>query len=179
MQKTYLSAALLLVALILPVGDTGASATEPVQDVEVRGVVDRYAEAWNQHDTDALGALFAPDADFVNVTGQRWKGRHEIQANLAFLHATVPEGSSHVGLPANTYGALKAVTYRFESFDVRFIRNDIAIAHVTWTQFGDPRFTEPRHGIFSFAVVHERGHWLLDAAQNTVLAVPLPIKKSG
>jgi hypothetical protein len=36
---------------------------------DVRNVVAGFATAWNHHDLDAFGKLFAPDADFVNVAG--------------------------------------------------------------------------------------------------------------
>lgn len=181
MRQIHLSYSLTLalIVLMLPVGDSGPLAAESDQDSVVRSTVNGYAEAWNRHDADALGALFAPNADFVNVTGQWWKGRQQIQANLAFLYAMVPEGSAGVSLPANAYGAMKAVTYRFDHVDVRFIQNDVAIAHVTWTQFGDPRFSEARHGILSFTVTRQQGNWLVDAAQNTLLAAPTPVKNSN
>jgi uncharacterized protein (TIGR02246 family) len=180
MRKICLSFSLafLLIALIAPVENRSALAAENDQDAVVRNTVNGYAEAWNRHDMDALGALFASNGDFVNVTGDWWKGRQQIQANIAFLHATVPAGEASVTLPANTYGALKAVTYRFDRVDVRFIDTDVAVAHVTWTQFGDPRFSDPRHGILSFTVVRQNGHWFLDAGHNTTLAVPPPVKKS-
>jgi hypothetical protein len=172
------SLTLLLIALIAPVGNRDALAAENDQNAAVRNTVNRYAETWNRHDMDALGALFALDGDFVNVSGDWWKGRQQIQANIAFLHATVSADDASVTLPANTYGVLKAVTYRFDRVDVRFIDKDVAVAHVVWTQFGDPRFSEARHGILSFTVVRQKGHWFLDAGHNTTLAVPPAAKKS-
>ena len=41
------------------------AASNDVEDV--RTVVAGYTTAWNRHDSDAFGKLFAPDADFVNV----------------------------------------------------------------------------------------------------------------
>src|ERR1700730_15376288 len=111
------SLALLLIALIGPVRNRGALAAENDQDAVVRNTVNEYAETWNRHDIDALGALFASNGDFVNVTGDWWKGRQQIHANIAFLHATVPASAASVTLPANTYGALKSVTYRFDRVD--------------------------------------------------------------
>ena len=34
---------------------------------DVRKVAAGFATAWNHHDLDAFGKLFAPDADFVSV----------------------------------------------------------------------------------------------------------------
>jgi len=57
----------------------------------VRKVVNDFAETWNRHDMNALGALFAPNADFVNVGGLWWRGRQEIQTRHAFLHAAISQ----------------------------------------------------------------------------------------
>ena len=37
-------------------------------EIGVNAVVHGFEDAWNRHDMDAFGALFATDADFVNVT---------------------------------------------------------------------------------------------------------------
>lgn len=37
-----------------------------------------FVAAWSAHDAEAMGALFADDADFVNVTGLWWHGRGRI-----------------------------------------------------------------------------------------------------
>jgi len=36
---------------------------------EVTEVVHAFAECWNRHDMNAFAALFAPDAEFVDVVG--------------------------------------------------------------------------------------------------------------
>jgi hypothetical protein len=145
-----------------------ASAAAPEQEAGVHDVVNRFAESWNKHDMDALGSLFTPNADFVQVNGVWWKGREEIQKNVAFLHGAIPQASVGVTLPPNTYGAFRASTYRFDQIDVRFLTKDVAVAHILWTQLGDPRFAEPRRGMLSFVVTSEHDHWLINAAQNTV-----------
>lgn len=37
-----------------------------------------FAEAWHSRDGNRIGALFAQDADFVNVTGLWWRKRSDI-----------------------------------------------------------------------------------------------------
>ena len=56
---------------------------------DARAVVRAFEQAWNQHDMEALGALFRDDADFVNVEGSRWHGRTAIQEAHAFAHGTI------------------------------------------------------------------------------------------
>ena len=169
MQRLRLrsSLAILLIATTLSVGHRTALAAETDEE-GIRKTVNDFAETFNRHDSNAFGALFAPDADLVNVNGQRWKGRREIQTNFAFLHATIPPDSAGVSLPAQTYGVFKALTYLFDRVDVRFVHKDVALAHVAWTQLGDARFKEPRRGMLSFLVTRDGDRWVLNAVQNTL-----------
>ena len=56
----------LVCAIILGTGIVHAASSD---EEAARKVVIGFPEAWNRHDMNALGALFTPDADFVNVTG--------------------------------------------------------------------------------------------------------------
>ena len=133
----------------------------------VREVVNAYAETWNRHDIAALGALLSADADFVQVAAGHWRGRDTIERNVAYLHGTTPREAAPE-FPAASHGMFRATTYRFERVDVRFLRPDVALAHVEWTQLGDARFAEPRRGVLSFVVTREGdGRWLLAAGHNT------------
>jgi hypothetical protein len=117
---------------------------------------------------NALGALFAPDADFVNVGGRWLRGRQEIQTVQAFTHAAIPQNAAGAeSLPADRYGIFKKSTYQFDRIGVRFIRPDVVIAHGAWTMFGDARTNEPRHGTMTFVVTQDRGCWFISAVQNT------------
>ena len=50
---------------------------------------DRFVAAWNAHDMTAFGALFHPDATFVNRFGAYWRGRDRIVAEHAAIHRTI------------------------------------------------------------------------------------------
>jgi uncharacterized protein (TIGR02246 family) len=101
-----------LLASLLP-GGTGDVFGAGSDEEAVRRTVNEFAETWNRHDIEALAKLFVPDAQFVIITAQRWKGREEIQRYLSHLHATVPKGSAR--LPAQFYGVQKTWTYRFDN----------------------------------------------------------------
>lgn len=58
------------------------------QSSDVDAVVERFVRAWNEHDMDAFGRLFAVDADWVTASGVHVTGRDRIQAYLAQEHAT-------------------------------------------------------------------------------------------
>ena len=41
-------------------------------------LIKAFVKAWDAQDADAIGRLFVEDADFINVVGLRWTGRHSI-----------------------------------------------------------------------------------------------------
>jgi Domain of unknown function (DUF4440) len=146
-----------------------ASVLAAANNVEdVRSVVAKFATAWNRHDLDAFGKLFAPDADFVNVAGLLWTGRQSIQAQHAYIHGVIPvdsPGFSEEDRPY--YGIFKKSTLKLDQIEVRFLRREVAIAHVNWELLGDARTQKPRRGVFIFVLTRQNVGWLVAAAQNT------------
>jgi len=162
---TSASSLLAAVAIVTSMGATCILAAP--NDVEdVRNVVAAFATTWNNHDMDAFGKLFAPDADFVNVAGVRWVGRQEIQLRHAYAHGTIPENSVPGDNPAY-YGIFRHSTLTFVHIDVRFLRKDVALAHVDSELVGDARTHNPRRTVLTFVVTRQNEGWLIAAAQNT------------
>jgi ketosteroid isomerase-like protein len=146
---------------------------QPQEHGAVSRVVYEYADAWNKHDMNALGQLFAPDADFVNVAGQRWKGREVLQKNHAYMHGTIAadERSDVTGL-RERHGAFSESTFTFTNIDVRLLTTNVAIAHATWrltghTASGTTATTQPRTGIMVFVLVRNGDPWKIATSQNT------------
>jgi uncharacterized protein (TIGR02246 family) len=132
---------------------------------DVRDTITGFSKSWNDHDMEAFGKLFATDADFVNVAGDRWKGRHDIQMQHAYSHGTIPADTQ--GSEAfRYYGIFKSSTLRFTQMDVRFLQKDIAVAHASWELLGDAR-SPSRQGLFIFVLSRQDARWLIAAAQNT------------
>ena len=157
---------ILCLGLISPLFVSRAEAA-PNDDAEVRKAVGALPETWNRHDMQAFGRLFATDAEFVNVAGDWWKGRQEIQTQHAYSHGTIPADTQGFGALRAYYGIFKASTMRFSQIEVRFLRKDVAVAHASWELLGDSRTTEPRRGLFVFVLTRENGGWLIADAQNT------------
>ena len=143
-----------------------------IDEEAVRKVVNEFAETWNRHDMNAFGALFTPDADFVNVVGSHWKGRESIQLNTALLHGAIPADSAGVTLPKSAYGIFETTNSTFKQIDVRFLRKDVAVAHVQNELQGDARTKEPRHSLLVYILTKENGKWLIAVAQNTEINRP-------
>jgi steroid delta-isomerase-like uncharacterized protein len=57
----------------------------------LRAVIDRYNDAWNRHDVDAIVALHAPDMVFENHTaGERAEGA-AVRGHIAGIFAAWPD----------------------------------------------------------------------------------------
>ena len=158
---------LLAVALLLPFFAWTHALAAPTDAASVRNVVAGFAAAWNNHDMDAFGRLFSPDADFVNVTGILMKGRQDIQSHHAWSHGAIPESTQVPGTQPANYGIFKNSTMKFDTVDVRFLRKDVALARVNWQLFADARTSTPRHGVFLFVLTRGKQGWQIAAAQNT------------
>ena len=139
----------------------------PNDNQDVQKVVEGFATAWNNHDMEAFGNLFSPDADFVNVTGIHMKGRDEIQSHHAWSHGAIPESTHVPQTEPKNYGIFKNSTMKFDIADVRFLGNDVALVHVNWQLSGDARSSTPRSGIFLFVLNRGKQGWEIATAQNT------------
>ena len=140
---------------------------EPNDEEGVQNTVNGFSQSWNHHDMDAFGKLFTTDADFVNVGGNWWKGRQDIQMHHAYSHGTIPTDTKGFEASRAYYGIFKSSTMRFTQVDVRFLRSDVAVAHVSWELLGDARTPNPRQGRFTLVLTRQDGSWLITAAQNT------------
>lgn len=63
---------------------------------DVIGLLDRFAEAWNRHDLDALMSMMTDDCVFEasagpEVNGQRSEGREAVRAAYAAVFAAFPD----------------------------------------------------------------------------------------
>ena len=161
----------LVCATILGAGIVHAASSD--EEAVRKVVMNGFPEAWNRHDMKAFGALFTPDADFVNVTGLHWKGREAIQLNTAFLHGAIPADSAGVTLPKSAYAIFKTSHITTKQIDVRFLRKDVAVAYPQGGEMqGDARTKNPRHTVLVLILTKENGRWLIAVAQNTEINRP-------
>jgi len=131
-----------------------------IDEIGVRAIVNGFEDAWNRHDMNALGTLFATDADFVNVVGMRWVGRDAIVKHHAASHATI----------------FKTSTLKIGDTTVRFLKPDIATARSIWTLSGmtseNGQVAPTRTGILTHVLAKANGHWVIVLSQNTDIAKP-------
>jgi steroid delta-isomerase-like uncharacterized protein len=57
----------------------------------LRETIDRYNEAWNAHDLDAIIAMHAPDMVFANHTAGEAASGEDVRAHIASIFETWPD----------------------------------------------------------------------------------------
>jgi len=82
-------------------------------EAAVRTVIEAFIDSWNRHDMRTLAALFAEDADFVDVFGNWLRDRKSIERALTQRHATI----------------FRSSLFTEKDVAVRFLKPDLAIVH--------------------------------------------------
>jgi uncharacterized protein (TIGR02246 family) len=124
--------------------------------------VDAMINSWNNHNYDDMKNYTTENTDWVNVVGMWWKGRKESQYAHQAYHNTI----------------FKTAVCEKKSVTIRFITNDVAIAHVMW-QFSDPnpplpplppspdgKPLAPNDDLATLVFVKQNEKWLLTAGEN-------------
>lgn len=150
-----ITAALLLALTLSAAAHGQTTAAKPdsqgaTQDeAAVRAVVKSVEDAWNAHDGKAFAAPFAADADYVVVNGAYIKGREAIEGGHVQIFTTVYKESRNAA-------TVKAV---------RFIRPDVAVAHVEWNL--EVRPGEKARALNTMVLTKDGGKWSIAAFHNT------------
>ena len=121
-------------------------------EAAIRQVVRQVQDGWNAHDGKAFAAPFAPDADYVNVRGERAEGREAIAKGHTAIFSTIYKDSHNVG------------TVR----SIRFLRPDVAVVHAEWNlEFRAGGETRKGHAMNTMVMTKDSGRWSIAAFQNT------------
>lgn len=152
MLKRYAGAALLLLfGLICPVlAQNGAEADEAA----IRNNVNEMVEGWNTKNGARWASVFAEDADYVVINGSYVKGRADIEKSHNMIFSTI----------------YKDTTVSLNFKQIRFLRPDVAVVHVTGRR--DGQTDDLKQGaIITMVMTKGKDGWKIAAFQNT--AVPL------
>ncbi len=129
-------------------------------EAAIRQAVATLTTAFNTRDDQAAAGLTTTDADFVTVTGNWSKGSADYLAARRARFAT----------------ALKNASIRVVDIRIRFLRPDVALAHVTHEirgmLDGDGKELPPHTELSLRVFVREHGKWLMTAFHNTTVAMP-------
>jgi uncharacterized protein (TIGR02246 family) len=129
-------------------------------EAAIRNVITKITEYFNNHDAKAMASVFAIDGDLVNVYGTRLHSQSTIETGLTWMNRTL----------------VPTATLRTVDIEVRFIRPDVAIAHVTneLSDQGNPgeQPVPQHHGLSIRVFVKESGVWRVAAFHNTIKTGP-------
>jgi uncharacterized protein (TIGR02246 family) len=118
-----------------------------------------FQAAWNAHDMEALGALFHPDATFVNRFGHYVKGAREIVALHAPLHETIYRDS----------------TLENEVIEITPLGTEAAIVHF-WSRLttgeAHPAGAHAIDTLIQAVLTRAADAWLIQALENVTLTNP-------
>jgi uncharacterized protein (TIGR02246 family) len=144
--------------LIFPTATVKAQSPASRGDEDaIKKVIVGTTEAFNKHDAKAFARFYAPDAELVTVRGERMKGAAEIEKGLAAIFAT----------------RATAATLKTLEVSIRFIKPDVAIAHVTNEMSGvinaEGGGMPPHRELSIRVLVKTAGAWLVTAFHNTII----------
>lgn len=154
-----------LVVLLVALGaftafDSAAQAGPPGNrgdEDAIKAVMAATTDAFSRHDAKAWVKYCTPDAQLVTVRGESMNGVAEIEQGLTRIFET--RGRN--------------VTLKTLGVSVRFIRPDVALAHVTNQLSGlvspDGQPLPPHQELSIRVLVKDQGVWRITAFHNTIL----------
>jgi|GEM_PF-2461575 len=114
----------------------------------------KWEKYWNNHNIDSLGTMLKEDVDFVNLAGIWVKGKAATVKLLGQAHQTT----------------FKSSIWTTDSTGIKYVKPDLAILHIGWGISGDVdpdgSSRKPRHGIFTWVAIKEKGQWQLLTIDN-------------
>jgi uncharacterized protein (TIGR02246 family) len=123
----------------------------------IKALIAATTEAFNKHDANAFTQFYTPDAVLVTVRGERMIGKAEIQRALSEMFST----------------RAKTASLRTLDVQIRFIKPDVAIAHVVNEMHGivnNEGSELPPHTELSIRVLtKEKETWRVAAFHNTIV----------
>ena len=150
-------AAVLLSAILASPGNTQRLGSSQDEDA-IKAIIVEMIDGFNKHDAKAATRMYTPQADLVTARGDAFKGTVEFEKGLAAILTTRAKNAT-----------LKTLDMR-----IRFIRPDVALAHVTnelsglVNTDGAPLPSQKEHSIRVF--VKNDGVWSVEAFHNTMIA---------
>jgi uncharacterized protein (TIGR02246 family) len=153
---------LTVAALAVCLGVTALSQDTAADEEAIEQLAVQYTEGWKNSDAKTCAAVYAPDADTIDFTGQVAKGREEIEKSIA-EDLTTFEGTE----------------IKLQRTGIRFVKPDLAVWDGTWEVTGVPEAAAqqmPSKGLSTAVAVKQDGQWLI---AKGITSVPPPPVDSG
>lgn len=146
-----------------PVVDTTLPKSEslgtPEDEKAIIALIDKYTEAWNKKDHNALGALFAVDADFSSIYGQALHGR----AIIAEKHGVLFQGAQKESQQSRSKSEMT----------MRFLKPDVvaldSVSEIVGVLRQDGTKTSMNRALTSMVLMKTNGKWEIVVFHNMLL----------
>src|SRR6201988_5513925 len=112
--------------------------------------VKQLETGWNTKSGSALAKPFAEDADYVVINGMYIKGRAVIETQHQRIFDTI----------------FKDTTLSLTVKQIRFLRSDVAVVHVSGQRVG-PAKEHNQEAMITLMLTKEKQGWVIAAFQNT------------
>jgi uncharacterized protein (TIGR02246 family) len=141
------------VALVALAHPAFAQNNHAADEAAIRENVKQLASGWNTKSGAVFATPFAEDADYVVINGNYIKGRVAIEQGHQRIFDTV----------------YKDTTLTLEVKQIRFLRPDVAVVHVSGRREG-PAKDDTHAAMMTMVMTKEKQGWKIAAFQNTSVA---------
>lgn len=146
-MKTFVFVTLLMLGFSGPVVDTPNA-----DEAAMRESVKQLETGWNTKSGALFAKPFAEDADYVVINGMYIKGRTIIETQHQRIFDTI----------------YKDTTLSLTVKQIRFLRPDVAVVHVSGQRVG-PGKDHNQEAIITLVMTKQNDAWLIAAFQNTAV----------
>lgn len=124
------------------------------EEQSLQKVINLYVKAWNQQQGRGFSNDFSEEADFVNLFGEHFSGKADIEKRHIEILQTFLKGS-----------VLEITHTHF-----REVYPGLVIAHVYWQLFLEKMsVNDPWKGLFTQVFIYSNNKWEITASQNTLI----------
>jgi len=148
MMKTFVFVTLLMLGFSEEPVDT-----QSADEAAMRESVKQMETGWNTKSRALFAKPFAEDADYVVINGNYIKGHAAIEAGHQRIFDTI----------------YKDTTLSLTVKQIRFLRPDVAVVHVSGQRVG-PTKDVVNDAIITIVMTKQKDGWLIAAFQNTAAA---------
>jgi len=154
-----------VVATLVPSLVLADEAATMAAEKEIRAQYALFTDAWNRHDTEAIGKMWIPEGDHLEPDGRGMRGQSSVAALFKEQHATV----------------FKKTKLTLKIDTVWLVTPDVALADGTYEIDGivapDGKPVPKRDGHLTSILVRKDGKWMI-AGSRLMIPTKLPYKPS-
>lgn len=128
---------------------------EKNDEIAIHTILNQITDSWNVHQGLGFGNSYCQNADFVNIFGNHFSGKEEIEKRHIFILRTF----------------LKDSIFTMTTCQLREVTANLVLAHVSWDVTNitpSTKIPSQLKGIFTHVFIKENDQWKITASQNTL-----------